>query len=91
MISARVLMLVFAFSAGTNDTAGLRPQQLLVISFAVVGALGFLGMAAGAIFAPDPTMAAVFCLLTGVEAYGFFRVYGWFYSRMFFDLMSIPR
>jgi hypothetical protein len=91
LFSARLLLLVFAFSSGTNDTAGLGPRKLMVILLAVVACLTFLGLAAAGVFVPDPTLSALMCALTTADAYLFFKAYGWCYNRMMFDLMAAPR
>ncbi len=42
-------------------------------------------------FVRDQIWAGLMCALTTAEAYLFFKVYGWLYNRMAFDLMAVPR
>jgi hypothetical protein len=90
-LSARLMLIVFSFSAGTNDTSRITWRSLMFIIFGVAGGLCFLALGASGLFVPDPVVASALCLLASIEALTFCAIYAFFYNRMRFDLMSLPR
>ena len=99
---ARLYLLVFAFSGCTNDTARLSFRSaglmalflffglsfLLLCAFALCSVLaGQLEKAVGAI---GPLMV-LWSLPALLNAYLFFRIYGWYYNHCRFDAMRVPK
>jgi hypothetical protein len=91
ILVSRWIFVTFAFSSGTNDSSMRSFRSLAILLLIVVCNLGFLGLGAGSLFAPRQDLAWLLWGLAVVDAYGFFRFYGWFYNANRFDLMSIPR
>jgi hypothetical protein len=89
MAAAGLLGLALAFSSGTNDTARLRRAVPLILCFVFFG-VGSLLMARAGIYASPPA-AALLWLLAVLNAYVLLRVYGVFYNRMHFDLLTMPK
>ena len=50
-----------------------------------------LSLAGASLFVPHVLGSWLLWVLAGLDAYLFFRIYGWFYHRNRFDLMSLPR
>lgn len=91
LLASRFLFIIFAFSSGTNDTSTARFRSFLLILIVIVCALCFVGLAVGSLFMPNQSLGWLFWALAALDAYVFFRLYGWFYDSGAFDLMSIPR
>ncbi|HEV7927935.1 MAG TPA: hypothetical protein VGR14_21475 [Verrucomicrobiae bacterium] len=90
LISAcRPMLVALAFSSGTNDTAGFHVRTLSLVVVIIGSGLCFLILGAGGLFLPNPWIAWVLWVLALLDAYIFFRVYGWFYHAYRFDLMKI--
>jgi hypothetical protein len=91
IFSGRFITTTMGFSACTNDTARFRLRTIaLVVSF--LGFTGlFLAMGAASLFVPNPYLAWLFWVVAIANAYGLFRVYGWFHGASQFDLMSVRR
>ncbi len=79
------------FSSVSNDSSGIRLRSLLILFFIVVLGLMFLILGGASLFVPVQTVAWILWALAAADAYAFFRVYGWFYHRNWFDLMKVPR
>jgi hypothetical protein len=91
LLAGRFLLISFGFSSGTNDTSRLRIRSILLILLAVAFGLGFVALGGAGLLLPNQ-LAAWLCLgAAALDAYAFFRFYGWFYNRNMFDLMSLPR
>jgi hypothetical protein len=91
LLASRFILLTFSFSSGTNDTSRIRVWSILLVLFAAFFCLGFAGLGAASLLLPDPVAAWLCWATAALEAYAFFRIYGWFYHRNQFDLMSLPR
>jgi hypothetical protein len=91
LLAGRWIQITLAFSAGTNDSAGFRLRSMILLVWIVAGGLSFLALAAGSLFVPHPLVAACLWGLAALNAYLFFRLYGWFYHANRFDLMNLPR
>lgn len=85
----RWVILVFKFSASTNDSLGFHFRifaligTFLLFAFLVIGSV---------ILQAEYDLISWACtLLACVTGYGFFRLYGWFYHSNRFDLMREPR
>jgi len=83
------MLVALAFSSGTNDTAGFRVRTLSLVVVIIGSGLCFLILGAGGLFLPNPWIAWVLWVLALLDAYIFFRLYGWFYHAYRFDLMKI--
>jgi hypothetical protein len=91
MFALRFPVLVFYFSMGSNDTQRLRPFVFPLI-FCMLGfGVAFLALAGAGIFLPDLPFAWLATGLALLDAFIYFRVYGWFYRGNFFDLTRLPR
>ena len=88
-IALRFVFLTLAFSSGTNDTSRLFRATPLLTCVVLFGG-GFLGLAAGSMFASDAAVW-ILALLAVLDAYVLLRLYGWFYNGRRFDLMAVPR
>ena len=91
VVGARAFALALSFSSNTNDTAGFRFRVFALVGLIVFGGILFLLLAGAGLAWPTQWIAWLFCLGAVAESYAFFRVYGWFYNRTRFDLMSFPR
>jgi hypothetical protein len=91
IFAGRFILMVFAFSSGSNDSSRFRISSIMLIFGVVLLALMFLFLGGASLFVPDAVPA--FCLWLGAlfDAWLFFWGYGWFYRLSRFDLMSIPR
>jgi hypothetical protein len=88
---SRFIFITFGFSSGTNDTALFRIRSVMLIFFIAISGLAFAGLGGASLFVPPQGIAWLLWSLAALDAYFFFRVYGWFYHRNFFDLMCLPR
>ena len=91
LLASRPMFVVFGFSGGTNDTSRLRLSSLTIMACAVILGLGFAALGLGSFFVPGFWFPLLCLVGASVVAYAFFRMYGWFYHRRTFDLMSLPR
>jgi hypothetical protein len=91
MFALRFILMVFAFSAGTNDTSRFRLSAILLVLCIVVLGLLFVGLGAAGLFVPDALKSFLFWGGAFLDAWVFFWVYGWFYRFSRFDLMAVPR
>jgi len=91
IFASRFILVVFAFSSGTNDTTQFRLSAIVLVMSIVVLGIGFLGLGAAGLFVP--MLMPSFLLWGGalIDAWMFFWVYGLFYRHCRFDLMSIPK
>jgi hypothetical protein len=91
VISLRFVSLTFSFRSATNDNSRFRLKKF-VFALARLTVVGlFFVFATAALFVPEATAAWILWLLAIVDAYVMLVVYGWFYNRKWFDLMSVPR
>jgi hypothetical protein len=91
LFMSRFVLLVFAISAGTDDTSRLRIRSLILLGVVAGVCLVFLGLAAASLLVPEQSVAWSLWAAAAVCAYGFLRIYGWFYHANFFDLMNVPQ
>jgi hypothetical protein len=91
LLASRFVFLTFSVSSGTNDTSRIRVRSILLVLLAAFFGLGFAGLGAASLLLPDQVAAGLCWATAALEAYAFFRIYGWFYHRNQFDLMSLPR
>lgn len=89
LLAARFITVTLAFSSGTNDTSRLRFRNLSLLAAVLGLGLLFLALGAAGLFAPVSWMAWSSFALAVLDAYVFFRVYGWFYHANRFDLMKV--
>ena len=91
LVASRFIFIVFSFSSGTNDTAKFRFRTFCLLG-AMIGLGGvFLLFAGFGLLLPQPATAWLLTFFAVVEAYLFYRVYGWFYRWGRFDLITLPR
>jgi hypothetical protein len=88
---SRCIFVAFAFSSGTNDTSMVRLRSVVLLLFVVLWGLAFVALGGASLFVPGQYVAWLLWGLAAIDAYAFFRVYGWFYHRTRFDLMSLPQ
>jgi len=88
LLAARFITVTLAFSSGTNDTTGFRFRNLALLAAVVCLGLLFLALGAVGMLAPVGMAAWGFLALAVLDAYAFFRIYGWFYHANRFDLMK---
>jgi hypothetical protein len=91
LMSARLILIALAFSSGTNDSTRLRLKNLPPLAIILGCAAIFLVLGGTGLFVPGAVASWVLWLLALLDAYAFFRIYGWFYNGNRFDLMSLPR
>jgi hypothetical protein len=91
LLASRFIAVTGSFSSGTNDTSRFRLRSALLFLSAVVFGVGFFALAGASLFIPQQFGSWLLWALAGLDAYLFFRIYGWFYHRNRFDLMSLPR
>ena len=91
LFATRFIFVTFAFSSGTNDTAAFRLRTVALVVLMIGSGGLFLLLGAGGLFLPSLPLAWGLWALAILDAYGFFRIYGWFYHANRFDLMSVPR
>ena len=87
--ASRLILVALAFSSGTNDTAGFHVRTVFLVVLIIGAGLFFVILGAGGLFLPHPWIAWVLWVLALLDAYIFFRIYGWFYHAYRFDLMKI--
>jgi hypothetical protein len=90
-LGARAFALALSFSSNTNDTSGFRFRVFALLGLIVFAGVVFLLLTGAALAWPTQWIGWLFCLAAIAQGYAFFRVYGWFYNRTRFDLMSFPR
>jgi hypothetical protein len=91
LAASRFIFLTFSFSSGTNDTVGISLRSIALIG-SIIGCGGlFLVLGGAGLFVPDAFVAWGLWVAALLDAYAFFRIYGWFYHRTRFDLMNLPR
>jgi hypothetical protein len=88
---ARFIQIALAFSSGTNDSTVFRLGRMVRLLLMVASGGLFLLLCFGGILVPSSIGSWGICVLAILEAYGFFRLYGWFYHSNCFDLMALPR
>jgi hypothetical protein len=88
LFAGRLVLLVFNFSGGTNDSVGVKFRTLFL--FATVVGFGGLFLVLGMIgvLLPVHLPAFILTLVAMTCAWAMFRSYGWFYHRNRFDLMK---
>jgi len=91
IFALRFILVVFAFSSGTNDTSRFRLSSIFIVACAAVFGLGFLGLGIAGLFVPNTVLSFVFWGGSLLDAWILFLVYGWAYRFIRFDLMSVPR
>jgi hypothetical protein len=89
--AARFITISLGFSAGTNDSNGLRLRSLALIFLFLGGTITFLGLGAGSLFIPHPLIADLLLILAVIDSYALFKIYAWFHATNKFDLMNMPR
>lgn len=90
-LALRFILLVFAFSSGTNDTSRFKVSAVLLIFIMALLGLAFLFLAALAILTPAWPPALLFWGGTLLDAGIFFQVYSLFFRFGRFDLMAMSR
>jgi hypothetical protein len=91
IIALRFIFLALAFNSGTHDCLGFNLRTLAILTLFLGCASSFLTLAAmGFLVAESPIAWAVWALAL-IDACAFWFLYGCFYSRARFDLMTIPR
>lgn len=91
MFAGRFILILFAFSGGTNDGSKFRLRTVILIVALISLCLAFMGLGAAGLFVPNAPAAWGLLLLAVLTAYASFRIYGWFYHANRFDLMNLPR
>jgi hypothetical protein len=91
LLVSRFIFVACAFSSGTNDTSRIRVRSVVLLLFVVVCGLAFVALGGASLFVPSQAIAWLLWGLAALDAYAFFRGYGWFYHGNRFDLMSLPR
>ena len=91
IFALRFILVVFAFSSGTNDTSRFRLSSIFLVAFVAVFGLGFLGLGIAGLFVPNTLISMVFWGGSLLDGWILFLGYGWAYRFIRFDLMSIPR
>jgi len=91
MSAGRFILIMFAFSGGTNDGSKFRLRTLVLIAVMIGLIIAFVGFGAAGLFVPNTPVAWALLILAVLAAYALFRIYGWFYHANRFDLMSLPR
>jgi hypothetical protein len=91
MFASRFILVAFAFSSGTNDSSRFHISSILLVAFAAVLGMAFLGLGAASLFIPNPSESLMFLGASILDAWLFYWIYGWFYRFCRFDLMSLPR
>ena len=89
LAASRYLMVIMAFSSGTNDSSRYRNFSL-IFTTVFLGVL-FIGLAGTALFYPRQPFGWLLCLAATLNAWVLYRFYQWFYNSNRFDLMSLPR
>jgi hypothetical protein len=89
--ASRFIVITTSFSAGTNATSRFRLSSAALTLSAVVFGVGFFALAGASLFIPDSIQSLTFWVLAGLDAWVFFRAFGWFYDRSRFDLMSMTQ
>ena len=88
--AASFVITTFGFSSGTNDTH-VRARTLVFICLMVSSAVAGLILGLAAFLWPKPMTSWVCWLVFLLNAYAFFRIYGYFYHKNYFDLMRMPQ
>ena len=91
LLVSRFIFVACGFSSGTNDTSRVRLRSAVLLLFVVGSGLAFVALGGASLFVPKQAVAWLLFGLAALDAYIFFRGYGWFYHRNRFDLMSLPR
>ncbi len=88
---SRFIFVTCGFSSGTNDTSMVRLRSAVLLMVVVGCGLVFITLGGASLFVPQQQVAWLLWGLAALDAYAFFRLYGWFYHANRFDLMSLPR
>jgi hypothetical protein len=91
IFAGRFITTALAFSACTNDSTRFRLRNIVLILVFIGGACAFMFLGGAGLFVPNTLVAWLLWLAALVDAYALFRIYGWFYHRNCFDLMSFQR
>jgi hypothetical protein len=91
IFAARFITTTLAFSACTNDSSKFRLRTIALALVFVGGACLFLALGGSGLFLPNALVAWLLWVAALFNAYGLFRIYGWFYHANRFDLMSFPQ
>ena len=91
LLVSRFISVACAFSSGTNDTSRIRARSVVLLLFVIVCGLVFVALGGASLFVPSRAIAWLLWGLAALDAYAFFRGYGWFYHGHRFDLISLPR
>jgi hypothetical protein len=91
IFALRFILVVFAFSAGTNDTSRFRFSSIFIVACVAAFGLIYVGLGIAGLFVPNTIISFAFWGGALLDAWIFFLVYGWAYRFMRFDLMSMPR
>ncbi len=91
LVTARFITVTFGFSAGTNDSSGLRWRTAALVVVMLGSAGMFLGLGAAALLVSNQLLAWSCLLLAALDAYAFHRCYGYFFDANRFDLMNVPQ
>lgn len=89
MFASRFILIVFAFSSGTNDSSRFAVSSFLLLGVVVVLGVLFLLLGGAGLFVPDAVPALLLWAGALLVAWVFFWAYGWFYRFSRFDLMSL--
>jgi hypothetical protein len=91
LFASRFVFAVFGFSSGTNDTQRLGLRNILLLFSIAPLAILFLALGGIGLFLPHQGVAWGMTVLAVLDAALVLRIYCWFYSRNFFDLMNLPQ
>ncbi len=94
IFAGRFIVTTMAFSSHTNDSSRFHARTLGLIAIMLGCVFLFLGLGAVSVLCVDiatPAVAWICWFAAIIDAYAFFRIYGWFYDRNYFDLMNVPR
>jgi hypothetical protein len=89
--AGNIILIVFAFSSGTNDTSRFRLSSILMVIGVVMFGFAFLGLGAASLFIPFPLPAFLLWVGALFDAWLFYWSYGCFFRFCRFDLISQQR
>lgn len=91
MLASNIILIVFSFSSGTNDTSRFRLSSILMVIGVVMFGFAFLGLGAASLFIPFPLAAFLLWVGALFDAWLFHWAYGCFFRLCRFDLISQQR
>jgi hypothetical protein len=91
IFAGRFIITALSFSSGTSDTVRFSRRSIALVSLIIGGCCLFLGLGGTGLFLRNAPVAWLLWLAAIFEAYGVFRIYGWFYHANRFDLIRFPQ